>query len=150
MPSPPVELVYPAAIWRYARGLAYVAMGRFDKADAEPARLAEAVKSLPHARTLGGRQVAVLARIAEKVLAGEIAARRGDHGLALSLEAGRPAEAERIYREDLARHPENGWALFGLTQRLRKQNKTGEAEAVEERFKKAWARADVALPSARF
>lgn len=182
VPSPPVELVYTAAIWRYARGLAYAALGRFDEADAEQARLAEAVKSLPQARTLGGSQVAVLARIAEKVLAGEIAARRGDRGQAVSrlaeaitledalryyepplwyypvrhslgavlLEAGRPAEAERIYREDLARHPQNGWALFGLAQSLRKQNKTDEAEAVEERFKKALARADVAPTSSRF
>jgi len=26
------------------------------------------------------------------------------------------AEAEQVYRDDLARLPENGWSLFGLAQ----------------------------------
>ena len=34
---------------------------------------------------------------------------------ALLLEAGRAAEAEAVYREDLKRFRENGWSLFGLT-----------------------------------
>ena len=29
------------------------------------------------------------------------------------LEAGNPQEAERVYREDLLRFPDNGWSLFG-------------------------------------
>jgi len=69
---------------------------------------------------------------------------------AVLLAAGRAADAEDVYREDLKRNPENGWALFGLTQSLKKQNKADEAEAVEQRFKKAWARADVTLTSSRF
>jgi tetratricopeptide (TPR) repeat protein len=181
-PPPPAELGYTAAIWRYARGLAYAATGRFDDADAERTRLAEAVKSLPEDRTLGGSQVAVLARIAEEVLAGEIAARRGDHERAVThlkeavrledtlryykpplwhypvrhslgvvlLDAGRQAEAEEIYQQDLAQYPDNGWALFWLAQSLKKQNKADEAAAVEQRFKKAWAHADVTLTSSRF
>jgi tetratricopeptide (TPR) repeat protein len=39
------------------------------------------------------------------------------------LDAKRAAAAERVYREDLARHPHNGWALFGLQQALRAQGK---------------------------
>jgi len=61
------------------------------------------------------------------------------------LQAHRFAEAERAFRGDLARHPENGWALHGLAQALRAQH-SKEAPAVERRFRKAWARADVALP----
>ena len=60
------------------------------------------------------------------------------------------AEAENVYREDLKRNPENGWALYGLAQSLRAQKKTKEAAAVEKRFRKAWARADVKLIASRF
>jgi hypothetical protein len=59
------------------------------------------------------------------------------------LEAGRPAEAENAFRDDLVRRPENGWSLRGLSQSLAAQKKTQEASAVEARFKKAWERADV-------
>ena len=31
----------------------------------------------------------------------------------------RAREAERVYREDLKRSPNNGWSLFGLAQALR-------------------------------
>ena len=69
---------------------------------------------------------------------------------AILLQAGRPAEAETVYWEDLRRHRENGWALFGLLQALRAQNKLDDAALVEGRFKKAWARADVTLSASRF
>ena len=58
---------------------------------------------------------------------------------------GARAEAETVYWEDLRRNRENGWALFGLMQALRAQNKTADAALTEARFKKAWARADVTL-----
>ena len=66
------------------------------------------------------------------------------------LQAGRAAEAEAVYREDLRRNPENGWSLFGLAQSLRAQAKTADAGAVDARFGRAWARADVRLTSSRF
>jgi tetratricopeptide (TPR) repeat protein len=61
---------------------------------------------------------------------------------AVLLEAGRAAEAETVYWEDLRRNRENGWALFGLMQALRAQGKAADAALTEARFKKAWARAD--------
>jgi tetratricopeptide (TPR) repeat protein len=61
---------------------------------------------------------------------------------AVLLEAGRAAEAETVYWEDLRRNRENGWALFGLLQALKAQGKTADAALTEARFKKAWARAD--------
>ena len=64
---------------------------------------------------------------------------------AVLLEAGRPTEAEKIFREDLVRRPENGWSLHGLAQSLRAQGKAKEATAVERRFKKAWDKADVEI-----
>lgn len=66
------------------------------------------------------------------------------------LEAGRPAEAEVVYWEDLRRNPENGWALFGLMKSLSAQGKKDEATEIEKRFQVAWARADVTLTSSRF
>lgn len=69
---------------------------------------------------------------------------------AVLLAAGRPAEAETVYWEDLRRNKENGWALFGLMQALKAQNKNDDAALVEARFKKAWARADVTLTASRF
>jgi tetratricopeptide (TPR) repeat protein len=62
----------------------------------------------------------------------------------------RPVDAERVYREDLQRNPENGWSLFGLAQALRAQGKGEEAAVVDARFQKAWARADVPLAGSVF
>lgn len=64
---------------------------------------------------------------------------------AVLLAAGRAAEAQQVYEEDLKRNPENGWALFGLSESLRGQKKTVEAAAAQKRFEKAWQRADVEL-----
>jgi tetratricopeptide (TPR) repeat protein len=68
---------------------------------------------------------------------------------AILLEAGRPQEAETVYRADLARFRENGWSLLGLWQSLNAQGRTDEARLVQVRFEKAWARADVTLTSSR-
>ncbi len=69
---------------------------------------------------------------------------------AVLLAAGRAAMAESVYRDDLRRNPDNGWALFGLAQALRAQGKEAEAAAAEQGFRAAWARADVALTASRF
>jgi hypothetical protein len=66
------------------------------------------------------------------------------------LKAGQHAEAEKVYREDLKRFPENGWSLFGLAQALKAQGKNTEAAAAEARFRQAWANTDVTLPASRF
>ena len=59
-------------------------------------------------------------------------------------------EAERVYRDDLERNPENGWSLFGLARSLELQGKADEARRVRARFAKAWADADVKLSSSCF
>lgn len=70
-------------------------------------------------------------------------------GAALSA-AGRPIEAEAVYREDIKRNPNNGWALFGLSQALASQGRGAEAAAVRAQFVQAWMRADVQLASSAF
>ena len=69
---------------------------------------------------------------------------------AVLLEARKAKEAEKVYREDLFRNPENGFALFGLTQALTAQRKKKEAKETKARFEKAWAAADHVLTSSRW
>ena len=64
------------------------------------------------------------------------------------LAAGRPADAERVYRENLDNYPRNGWALFGLIQALEAQGK--DAREAQRRFDTVWAEADVTLTASRF
>ena len=69
---------------------------------------------------------------------------------AVYLELQKPAEAEAVYREDLARNPNNGWSLYGLAQALHTQGKVDEAFKVDAQFEAAWKRADVKLTASRF
>jgi tetratricopeptide (TPR) repeat protein len=64
------------------------------------------------------------------------------------LDAGRPVAAEAAFLADLKKHPENGWALFGLEKALRAQGKTADADAAQRRFDAAWKHADVKLTAA--
>jgi tetratricopeptide (TPR) repeat protein len=69
------------------------------------------------------------------------------HALGAALaRAGRDAEAQAVWEEDLRRQPENGWALAGLAASLGRQKKEAEAAAVEARLRQAWSQADVPLP----
>jgi len=68
---------------------------------------------------------------------------------AVLLAAGRPAEAETVYWQDLKRNPENGWALRGLAEALRAQDREEEARQIDERFQKAWANADLTIAASR-
>ena len=69
---------------------------------------------------------------------------------AVLLEAGRAADAEKVYRADLEHHPRNGWSLYGLAASLRAQGKRADADWAQKGFAAAWARADVELHASRF
>jgi len=57
-------------------------------------------------------------------------------------------EAERVYRDDLARLPTNGWSLLGLAESLRKQMKNAdEAARTQAKFENIWAKADLPITS---
>ncbi len=62
----------------------------------------------------------------------------------------RPAEAEQVYREDLARLPHNGWSLFGLARSLRLQAKTSAADDLTTQFEAVWRDADIKITSSCF
>jgi tetratricopeptide (TPR) repeat protein len=61
------------------------------------------------------------------------------------LRDGQAAEAEKVFRDDLARNPRNGRSLFGLWQSLKAQNKTADAEWAHTEFEAAWKNADSPL-----
>ncbi len=182
-PRPPADRPYWTGVWHHARGLALARTGRLSEAESELASLrALAADPAVQGRLVGANDTAALLRVAEAVLAGELAAAQGQHDEAIAqlhrgvlleeglvyiepsdwylpvrqvlgavlLEAGRAAEAEAVYWQDLRVNPDNGWSLFGLARSLRAQGKDAQAAAVEERFRRAWARADVELSSSRF
>ena len=61
------------------------------------------------------------------------------------LRAGKFAEAESVYRDEIAKHPKNGRALFGLAEALNKQGKSTSAELVRREFETIWKDADTRL-----
>jgi len=63
------------------------------------------------------------------------------------LRAGRAAEAEQAFREDLKRFPDNGWSLYGLEQALRARGRAAEADEVAARFSQLWSTADTPVDS---
>lgn len=63
----------------------------------------------------------------------------------LLLKSGRAREAERVFRADLERLPENGWALYGLARSLEMQGNPREAAKAQKRFELVWAKSEVEL-----
>lgn len=62
------------------------------------------------------------------------------------LGARKPAEAEAVYRQDLRRHPQNGWALYGVWQSLVAQKRPApEVAEAKAAYERAWGRADFPL-----
>ncbi len=61
---------------------------------------------------------------------------------AVYLKAGRYADAERAYREDLAEWRDNGWSLYGLSRALEGQGKHDEAAEIVSAYRRAWKHAD--------
>jgi tetratricopeptide (TPR) repeat protein len=176
-PLPPVDLRFPSAMAYYARGVAHAAKGDFAKANMEldtvkaidAATPADAEAKAPISiavHALMGEIATRSGKPAEGVAHFQQALAIEDKGLyfeppkwyypirqslgAALLKAGRNAEAEQVYRDDLKRFPENGWSLYGLAAALKAQGKTGDAAAVEKRFVNAWTDADVKLTSSRF
>ena len=183
-PAPPADLVYPAGIWHYARGLAFLRQGQMEKAGTELDDLKKMMKdpAIADLTIFDLNAIPQILKIAEAMLSGEIAAQSGDYATAVTrlqdaialedslnytepkdwylpprqvlgaifLKAGNPAEAERVYREDLLGHPQNGWSLFGLAQSLEGQGKVDEAKGAQQEFAQSWADADVTLTSSRF
>jgi len=162
----------------YGRGVALAARGRLEEARAALAELRSLAAEVPEKKhvlhgVLAVAEPIVVARItssewhARDAITSRVAAVEAEDRLpydepspwffparhllgAQLLIAGRPAEAERVYRADLGRNPRNGWALYGLATALRAQGKTGEANRVTREFGAAWRHADVRLLASAF
>ncbi len=61
------------------------------------------------------------------------------------LRAGKAAEAEAVFRDDLARNRRSGRSLFGLWQSLKAQRNDAAAELVRGQYEAAWKDADATL-----
>ena len=66
------------------------------------------------------------------------------------LDAGRASEAEAVFREDLKRHPKNGWALAGLKAALSAQKREREISPINLQLHEAWAHADLEIDRAAY
>jgi tetratricopeptide (TPR) repeat protein len=176
-PLPPAEMRFPMAMAKYARGVAYAAKGDFSNARVALDTVMAINNATPadneHKAPISIAMHALMGEIAMRsgkpdaaIPHFQEALNIEDKGLYFEppkwyypvrqslgealLKAGRNAEAEQVYREDLKRFPENGWSLYGLAAALRAQGKRPEAAAVEKRFAKAWSDADVRLTASRF
>jgi len=58
---------------------------------------------------------------------------------------GNAAEAEQVFRDDLARNPRNPRSLFGLSAALKAQKRDYDAQFVDKQFQDAWRKADTTL-----
>ena len=59
--------------------------------------------------------------------------------------AGQFGNAEMAYRAELAKHPKNGRAIFGLIESLKRQGKSQGTSKLREELRTAWIKADTKL-----
>jgi tetratricopeptide (TPR) repeat protein len=84
-PPPREDLLAVTPVWRYARGVALASLGRVEEAQAEQVHFRSAVQRVPESRLLFQNPVREILGVAERVLDGEIAYRRGEHDRAFAL-----------------------------------------------------------------
>ncbi len=178
-PAPSKSLPILTAFWHLTRTLAFAAKGQIEDAVKEQAAFRAAAAKIPPDAKMAINPAKNVMALADHVLEGEIAFRRGEvdaavdrlraaakledeltymeppdwllparHTLgAFLVSAKRYEEGEKVYREDLAAWPENGWSLFGLAECLKALGKDEEAAAVRKRFEAIWSGADTKLSS---
>ncbi len=153
----------PSAQSHLAHGLNAVAAGKLDaaesdarlidRAEGEVAKVSAAVLRAAIARRRGSSddEIAILTRaVAVQDAEGYSEPPRYFFPVRESLggaylRAGKPAEAERVFRADLARNPENPRSLFGLSAALERQGRVDEAARAKAAFEHAWRWADATL-----
>jgi tetratricopeptide (TPR) repeat protein len=116
------------AMMHYAKGVAHAALDDVPAAAAEQALFRAAVKRVPKSRYLHNVPCVQLLAVAEEMLEGEIAYRRGDHEAAFAR-----LRAAIALEDDLPYDEPWGWmqpVRHALGALLLEQDRTAEAEAV--------------------
>ncbi|MFN6962538.1 MAG: tetratricopeptide repeat protein [Pyrinomonadaceae bacterium] len=130
-PQPAAELKITTAVWRMARGLALAEGNRPGDAESELAALRAIVKSIPDGARVGNSPAQGVLKVAEELLAGEIAIAKGD--TAGGIEALRRAVAA----EDLVNYNEPpDWHLPTREWLGRELLRTGDLARAESVFRK--------------
>ena len=174
-PAPPEDIPFSKGLVRYSRGVALAALDRTTEAESELEAVREVATGFAENWPATVMQIAIHSLAGDiEHRQGNYDAAIEHYRAALALEdgltytepaywnrpirldlgeallaAGRPAEAEAVYRENLARFPANGWALYGLGMSLEAQGKT-EAAEVRATFEQVWSEADIELTGSRF
>ena len=174
LPLPRSDLRFAVALAQFTRGMAFAATGRTAEAEAALDTITAVVRELPEDDTRISTRIGALVLSAElaakagrtdEALTSLKEARELEDGMlyqeppfwhqpvrnflgAALLKAGRPAEAEQCYREDLKRFPNNAWSLAGLAESLKAQGKTAEAADAAAGLKALGA--DAMLAASRF
>ncbi len=78
-PPPHKGLRLTTGLWHYVRGLAFAATTRFGSAEGELANLRRVLKPFARAKTTEAKTSRAVLKVAERVLVGELAARRGQY-----------------------------------------------------------------------
>lgn len=167
LPAPSAKQLVRRVFWHYARAVAFTAIGKKEEAKKEiaafntireeipadypfavnsAAKIFELAATVLEARTAKDAKTAVTHWT--KAVALEDALQYGEPpdwyypvreslGAAL-LRDKQPAEAEKVFREDLKRNRRNGRSLFGLMHALKGQGKDREAHLVQKQFEQVW------------
>lgn len=181
-PEADAEMNITNAFRHFARGIAFAETGKTIEAEKEFAAMQAKIKAVTPDAPFGNSTAQMVLKVAEEMLAGEIALAKGDKKTAIDflrkavaaedvvnyneppdwdlparewlgkalLKHGEYAEAAKVYRAELVKHPRNGRALFGLAEALRKQNKSAESQKIQGEFEKAWEKSDTRLAAEDF
>jgi tetratricopeptide (TPR) repeat protein len=100
MPEPRKELVLTKAMWHFNRGVALANVGKVDDAETELAKLIEIRAKLPASRIVVISPADQMLEVAQKMLEGEMAYKRGELEVAISLlKEAVSAEDKLLYME---------------------------------------------------
>jgi len=167
MPEPPENRLLSRTFRHFARAMALANQERRDEAGKEQEAFEELRQKVKADAPFGFNGAGPVLGVAAEVLKARLAKESEDalkhYRLAVGLEdalrygeppdwyhpvreslgaallrAGKAAEAEAVFRDDLKRHRRNPRSLFGLKRALEAQNKTRQAELVGLEFRRAW------------
>jgi pimeloyl-ACP methyl ester carboxylesterase len=143
-PAPDGDLLYPTAVWNYARGMAFAKKKRFDEAQRELESLSRIAqdKTLESVTIWDINTTAALVRVAREVLAGELAFERGDIEQAVRrLEEAARLEGELRYDEPAPWHYPVRQSLGGVLLAAGRAEEAGKvfAEDLKRNPENGWS-----------